>query len=326
MRLRSWVVACFVAASCAPASPAVLEAPAPDAGVDATGDAAPDATYVTAPDVTGDTAPDVTGITARDATTDTATDAPRDTAPDASRAAPARATRWHIDLEAPVDVTVDADWFDIDLFDNDRSVVAALHARGRRVVCYFSAGSGEDWLPDYRAFASAALGSALDGWPGERWLDVRAASVRAVMRQRLDRAVANGCDGVDPDNVDGYTQQSGFALRAADQLAYNRFLAAEAHARGLVVGLKNDLAQAATLAADFDFAINEQCFAYNECDALAPFTRAAKSVLQIEYGTVSTLAPRVCPAAATRGLFTILPGANRLAGAYRRCLDGRDVR
>ena len=92
------------------------------------------------------------------------------------------------------------------------------------------------------------------------------------------------------------------------------------------MGLKNDLDQVATLAADFDFAINEQCFTYNECAALAPFTRAGKSVLQIEYGAVATLAPRVCPAAAALGLFSVLPGADRLAGAYRRCSDGRDVR
>jgi hypothetical protein len=135
-----------------------------------------------------------------------------------------------------------------------------------------------------------------------------------------------GCDGVDPDNVDGYSNATGFPLRAADQLAYNRFLAGEAHARGLAVGLKNDLDQVAALAADFDFAINEQCFAYDECAALAPFTRAGRSVLQIEYGAVASLAPRVCPEAARLQLFTILPGADRLAGAYRRCSDGRDVR
>ena len=245
---------------------------------------------------------------------------------DAGRPRPGLTTRWHIDLEAPVDVTVDADWFDLDLFDNDARVVAALHARGRRVVCYFSAGSGEDWRPDYRSIAAAALGDALDGWPGERWLDVRAASVRAVMQRRLDRAVANGCDGVDPDNVDGFANQTGFPLRSADQLAYNRFLAAEAHARGLVVGLKNDLAQVAALVPDFDFAINEQCFAYNECATLAPFVRAGKPVLQIEYGAVATLAAQVCPAAARLQFFSILPGADRLQGSYRRCSDGRDIR
>lgn len=235
-------------------------------------------------------------------------------------------TRWHIDLEAPVNTAVDADWFDIDLFDNDASVVRALHARGRGVICYFSAGSSEDWRPDFGSFPRAALGSALDGWPGERWLDVRHAGVLQVMRARMDRARAMGCDGVDPDNVDGYANATGFSLRAADQLAYNRALATEAHARGLRVGLKNDLEQAAALAPSFDFAVNEQCFEYDECAALAPFTAAAKPVLHIEYGDVTALARTVCPRARSLGFFSVLPGADRLAGSYRRCSDGVDVR
>ncbi|MBL8604394.1 MAG: endo alpha-1,4 polygalactosaminidase [Myxococcales bacterium] len=238
---------------------------------------------------------------------------------------PASGARWHIDLEAPVVETVDADWFDIDLFDNTAAVVERLHRRGRRVVCYFSAGSDEDWRPDHGRFAASAVGRALDGWPGERWLDVRAASVRAVMLGRLDRARAMGCDGVDPDNVDGYTQASGFSLSASDQLAYNRFLASEAHRRGLVVGLKNDLDQVDALAADFDFAINESCFAYRECGRLGAFVQRNKSVLQIEYGDAARLALTVCPGARSMGFFSILPGADRLDGRYRRCSDGQSV-
>lgn len=52
---------------------------------------------------------------------------------------------------------------------------------------------------------------------------------------RLDVAVYKGCDGVEPDNVDGYTNNTGFILTAEDQLMYNRFLADEAHERGLLI-------------------------------------------------------------------------------------------
>jgi hypothetical protein len=308
-------------------TPDVIDARAASDDTPAFEDAALDVTVDAPLDASNDAPLDAPRDALADVTRDAALDVTRDVSPaDAGAARPSLATRWHIDLEAPVNVNVDADWFDIDLFDNDASVVAALHARGRRVVCYFSAGSGEDWRPDYRGFASAALGDPLAGWPGERWLDVRAASVRAVMQRRLDLARTRGCDGVDPDNVDGYANATGFSLRASDQLAYNRFLASEAHARGLVIGLKNDLDQIPSLVADFDFAINEACFMYSECATLAPFVRAGKSVLQIEYGAVSSLAPRVCPMAASMRLFTILPGADRLNGSYRRCLDGRDIR
>ena len=77
--------------------------------------------------------------------------------------------------------------------------------------------------------------------------------------------------------------RSGFPLTAAHQLAYNRFLARAAHARGLSIGLKNDLDQVRALEPHFDFAINEQCFQYDECDRLAPFVRSGKAVFNVEY-------------------------------------------
>jgi PPM family protein phosphatase len=244
----------------------------------------------------------------------------RDVAPPDAPVDP-RTITWHIDLENPVDTTVNAMWFDIDLWDNlSTSTIADLHRRGRRVICYFSAGSGEDWRPDYRDIPSAGLGDALDGWPGERWLDTRNAGVRRVMLSRLDRAVRAGCDGVDPDNVDGYSNATGFSLRASDQLDYNRFLASEAHRRGMSVGLKNDVEQVAALAGNFDFAINESCFMYNECGTVADFVRAGKPVLQINYGSIATLRTQVCGRAMTYGFFAILSSADRLNGTYTRCI------
>ena len=98
-----------------------------------------------------------------------------------------RAT-WHIDLEAPVRTDIPADVYDIDLFDNSADVIRTIKARGRRVICYFSAGSYENWRPDEVSFPRAGLGSNLAGWPGERWLDVRNAGVRSVMQRRMDLA------------------------------------------------------------------------------------------------------------------------------------------
>jgi hypothetical protein len=34
-------------------------------------------------------------------------------------------TKWHIDLELPVDTTAAAEYFDIDLFDHDITVIRA---------------------------------------------------------------------------------------------------------------------------------------------------------------------------------------------------------
>ena len=103
------------------------------------------------------------------------------------------------------------------------------------------------------------------------------------MEARLDLAAEKGCDGVEPDNVDGYANDSGFPLSGNDQLAYNRFLASAAHERGLLIGLKNDLDQISELVAEFDFAVNEECYEYDECERLTPFIEAGKPVLHAEY-------------------------------------------
>jgi len=91
------------------------------------------------------------------------------------------------------------------------------------------------------------------------------------------------CDGVEPDNVDGYLHNSGFGLNYEDQLEYNRFLSNEAHKRGLLIGLKNDLNQINELVDYFDFAVNEECFEYNECEKYKPFLTQNKAVLNAEY-------------------------------------------
>jgi hypothetical protein len=216
---------------------------------------------------------------------------------------PARNTTWQWQLTTPVDQSVPAAMYDIDLFDNSAAVVASLHAKGRRVVCYLSAGSFENGRPDSGSFPAAVLGNQLDGWPNERWLDLRRLDLlRPIMEHRLDLCQAKGFDGVEADNVDGYANASGFPLTAANQLAYNRFLASAAHARGLSIGLKNDLAQVPALEPSFDFAINEQCFQYSECGTLQPFLKAGKAVFNVEYDLTNA---SFCPKAAALGTMSM---------------------
>jgi len=196
---------------------------------------------------------------------------------------PDRATTWQWQLSGQLNTGYDVQVYDIDLFDTKAGTFAELKSAGRKVVCYFSAGSAEKWRSDYARFEASDLGNPLDGWPGERWVDTRSQNVRAIMLSRLDLAASKGCDGVEPDNVDAYTNGSGFPLTKATQLDYNRFLADAAHARGLAVGLKNDVGQLAALAPSFDFALNEQCNQYKECAGYSVFTGQNKPVFNAEY-------------------------------------------
>ena len=220
---------------------------------------------------------------------------------------PSPGATWQWQLTGTIDTTVTAAVFDIDLVDAPQSVIDKLHARGTKVICYFSAGTYEDWRPDAASFPAAVLGNAVDGWAGENWLDTRSATVRAIMTARLELAVQKHCDGVEPDNVDGYTNNPGFPLTAATQLDYNRFLATAAHDRGLSVGLKNDVDQATTLEPSFDWALNEECSKYRECGTEKAFVTAGKAVFHAEY-------TRTCPAAVA-GFSTIL---KRLSLGARR--------
>ncbi len=106
------------------------------------------------------------------------------------------------------------------------------------------------------------------------------------MADRIKLAKEKGCDGVDPDNVDGYENDTGFDLTYKDQLVYNRFLAKTAHNLGLLIGLKNDLHQIKDLVNTFDFSVNEECHQLGECDLLMPFVKQGKPVFNIEYDKI----------------------------------------
>lgn len=209
---------------------------------------------------------------------------------------------WQWQITEAVDTSVDVEVYDVDLFELTPAVHDAVRARGSALICYFSAGSYEPWTADAASFSEAVIGRRLDGWPDERWLDIMDPGVRAAMEARLDLAVEKGCDGVEPDNVTAYTSASGFRLNASEQLSYNRFLADEAHERGLSVALKNDVEQIPELVEWFDFTVNEECADYNECDTLQPFIDADKAVLNAEYVTrfedAAAKAADLCPALA----------------------------
>ena len=195
---------------------------------------------------------------------------------------PNKNTSWQWQLSGNVNTSYDVDIYDIDLFESSKSLIESLKTKSK-VICYFSAGSWEDWRDDKNDFNQNVIGNELDGWEGENWLDIRDESVKEIMKTRLNLAKSKGCDGVEPDNMDGYTNDTGFNLTANDQLLYNKFIANEARKLGLSVGLKNDLDQIIELEPYFDFSVNEQCHEYDECDKMKPFIDANKPVLTAEY-------------------------------------------
>jgi hypothetical protein len=208
---------------------------------------------------------------------------------------PALQTSWDWWLsKEPTQPYRNVDMLDVDGFETSAAQVATMHADGLKVVCYISAGTWEKFRPDADQFPKRLIGDK-NGWPGERWLDIRDVQqpnsvLRTIMDARLDMCEQKGFDAVELDNVDGYTNKTGFPLTGADQLYFNASLANDAHERGLSVLQKNDNSQIPTLLPYFDGALNEQCNQYHECTTKQTgkygydeYVNAGKPVFQAEY-------------------------------------------
>src|SRR5690606_5275356 len=96
--------------------------------------------------------------------------------------------RHPLDLSDPSSLAPDVDVYDLDLYDNDAEVFAQLQRMGKKVICYFSAGSYEDYRPDSEDFDEKDLGEELDGWPGERWVNISSPRIRDIMVKRIKLA------------------------------------------------------------------------------------------------------------------------------------------
>ncbi|KAI8933554.1 hypothetical protein NX059_009288 [Plenodomus lindquistii] len=197
---------------------------------------------------------------------------------------------WQIILSHPPVVsasdtktTPDVDIFDIDLFDTPAETIQRLHALGKKVICYFSGGSYEDWRPDADQFKPEDMGKDLDGWPGEKWLQLNSENVRKIMTQRMQMAKTKECDGIDPDNVDGYSNDNGMSLTEEDSISFVQFLSSVAAPLNLTLGLKNAGSIIPTVLPLVHFSVNEQCAQYSECDTFQPFIADGKPVFHIEY-------------------------------------------
>ncbi|KAM3415428.1 hypothetical protein BST61_g8952 [Cercospora zeina] len=230
---------------------------------------------------------------------------------------PAAGQSWNIQLASvPPSSAADDNAYsiwDFDLAAASSSLIDSFHAKGRRVICYFSAGSVEKYRSDSGEFPKEAVGKVMDGWPDEIWVDVRNPKVRDIMKKRIGEAKSKGCDGVDPDNIDGYQNDSGFDLTEGDAVDFIRFLSKTAHEADLAYGLKNGDDALVTRVVEFaQWVINEECVHYNECDTYKPFVEANKPVFHIEYPddatklALDTFQEQSCSDSDARGFSTLI--------------------
>src|SRR6266567_1286399 len=224
--------------------------------------------------------------------------------------------------------------FDIDIYQDGKcytpsnygvlntAAVSALHAQGDKVIGYLDAGTAETWRPDYPQYQSfnascggCLLGKPVGGFKDEFWLNINTdvsgtnpntgqtetaqQFILDELAARLAKARSAGADAIEFDNVDAYQNMTGLTISAATQEQFDAAIANLAHANGFTVGFKNDLGQAGDLQPYFDFAVNEQCWQYRECNFPAPGLQAwpstyGKAVFNVEYKLATS---KFCPQA-----------------------------
>jgi cysteinyl-tRNA synthetase len=194
--------------------------------------------------------------------------------------------------------------YDIDGFDNTAADVAKLHALGKKVICYVEVGAAESYRSDYAQFPAAALGKLVDNYPQEKYLDIRNATVVSVIEARIAMCKQKGFDAIEPDIDDSYTDDTGFPISMADNVAFLKTLSSYAHGLGLAWGLKNGAdggdpaAFVGAVLPVVDFAVVEEPFFLKTIGFFEPaFSGANKALFVAEYTNDTTSASSFCPAA-----------------------------
>ena len=227
---------------------------------------------------------------------------------------------FDIQLTAPFQVARKADVLAMGAAETSPTRLQELQSRGVRLLCVINAGVWENWRPDSGAFDRRLIGNSVSGWAGERWLDIRAlAALQPILARRLDLCRDKGFDGVLLRSLDGYQNSTGFPLSGKDQLAFNRWLAAESRARGLAAGMMNTGDLVPELADDFDYAVSDTCLEHATCGDYLPFRRADKGVFLIEYTNLQRKMDISCAAAVDLDMQVIFKTKSLNGKLHRRC-------
>lgn len=176
---------------------------------------------------------------------------------------------------------------EVGIVGRDRS---ATPAEGVYSVCYVNGfqtqpGELDAWADDLLLQHDGETVFDPD-WPDEALLDTSTADRRdriaAQVTPWIDGCADAGFDAVEFDNLDSYSRSEG-ALSLDDNLALAALYVDAAHAAGLAAGQKNAAEDAAVLheQAGFDFAVTEECAAYEECGAYTAVY--GEHVIDIEY-------------------------------------------
>lgn len=186
--------------------------------------------------------------------------------------------------------------YDIDGIINPASTVSALHALGKRVVCYIEVGAAgnyytpaEEGIPvSYFSQLQSAgeFGAKVAGYP-EYYLNIQSPVTVSVIESMVkQQCAAKGFDAVETDIDEEYGDHSGFPLTKSIEKTYMTTLASYMHSLGLAWWIKNPDDTGDSYASDMyplaDAVLTEQCNQYRSCGLLSAYV-GHKAVFNAEY-------------------------------------------
>jgi hypothetical protein len=192
---------------------------------------------------------------------------------------------WQWQLQtADVEPIEDVEVYDLDAFDVEKASIDLLKDTGAHTICYVNVGASEDWRSDADAFPEDVMGSVYPDWEDERFVDIRRLDVLGpILEARFDLCAEKGFDAIEPDNMDSWSADTGFPLTREDAIRFAKWMADEAHQRGLAIAQKNAPELTGDLVDAFDLAITEDCAADGWCGEMQPYLNSGKPVLTAEY-------------------------------------------
>ena len=173
---------------------------------------------------------------------------------------------------AQLDPSVPAAVYDVDGFETRAATWRPTPARSQG-ICYLDVGTWESYRPDAGLLPPLGDRQALRRLP--RRALARRLSLPALAPLCARFAICRTRASTRSSPTTWPATKTTPALRSAllDQLRFNRWIARVVHRQGMAVALKNDPAQVRQLLGDFDFAVVESCFDFDECDSFLPFIR-----------------------------------------------------
>ena len=227
---------------------------------------------------------------------------------------PAPDAKFDLQFSSPMQLQRQVDFLVLDLADALPNEIDTIANNGAAPVCYFNGGSINTEDTDFDLVEPLVIGRRLNTDPQERWLDIRRIDdVAALIRSRLDLCRDKGFMGALVGNLENFLFRSGFPIGQRQQLAFNQFIADEAHQRGLAIGLWNSRSQITPLSSDYDFILVSGCFTDGWCNETQPFIDNGKPAFLVEFAEGQRSDVEFCQASQSFGAMGIIK---------RQVLDG----